>query len=278
LLANRGVVFFRGQEGFSIEDQLELGRYWGTLHKHATTMIPKNGLDEVHVVHTTKNSKIQNALFPPAYWWHSDVTYEIQPPSYTSLALLAGPPAGGGGDTVWSSQYAIYDLLSPGMQKYLEGLSAIHSAHEQAQGSVAAGRPVRREPVKTIHPLIRTNPVTGWKSVFFNPGFVRGIVGVPKLESDYIMKYLTDLVASSIEGHARFTWEAGSVAIWDNRITNHSASFGFFPHRRHAVRVTTHGEKPHLDVNSGSQEEYYNALLGRPPTSKDGTQQSNYND
>ena len=105
--------------------------------------------------------------------WVSDVnqvTYEIQPPSYTLLKVLTGPPRGGGGDTLWASQYAVYDLLSPGMQKYLEGLEALHSAQIQANGSVALGRAVRREPVVTKHPLIRTHPVTGWKSVFFNPG------------------------------------------------------------------------------------------------------------
>ena len=84
------------------------------------------------------------------------VTYEIQPPSYTALKLLSGPPRGGGGDTLWSSQYAVYDLLSPGMQRYLEGLEALHSAQIQADGSKALGRTVRREPVVTKHPLIRT--------------------------------------------------------------------------------------------------------------------------
>lgn len=111
-----------------------------------------------------------------SFEWVSDVdqvTYEIQPPSYTSLKLLTGPPRGGGGDTLWASQYAVYDLLSSGMQKYLEGLEALHSAQIQANGSIALGRTVRREPVVTKHPLIRTHPVTGWKSVFFNPGEYR---------------------------------------------------------------------------------------------------------
>jgi alpha-ketoglutarate-dependent taurine dioxygenase len=72
--------------------------------------------------------------------------------------VLTGPPRGGGGDTLWSSQYAAYDQLSAPMQKYLEGLTAIHSAELQAQGSRDLGRTVRREPVTTEHPLIRTNP------------------------------------------------------------------------------------------------------------------------
>jgi len=148
----------------------------------------------------------------------SQVTYEIQPPSYTALKLLTGPLRGGGGDTLWSSQYAVYDLLSPGMQKYLESLSALHSAQIQANGSNALGRTVRRNPVTTKHPLIRTHPVTGWKSVFFNPGFVTEIVGVPKAEGNAIIGYLNELVSTTQEAHVRFQWQKNDVAFWDNRI------------------------------------------------------------
>jgi sulfonate dioxygenase len=74
LIAHRGVVFFRDQDDFEIEDQLELGRYWGTLHKHATTAVPrKKGLEEVHVVYMDGNSLDQRALFTPAHLWHADV-------------------------------------------------------------------------------------------------------------------------------------------------------------------------------------------------------------
>lgn len=110
-------------------------------------------------------------------------------------------------------------MLSPHMQKYLESLTALHSAELQAQGSRELGRTVRREPVTTEHPLVRTNPVTGWKSLFFNPGFVTKIVGVPKTESDHIIGLLNEIVATSPEIQARFQWRAGDVAFWDNRVT-----------------------------------------------------------
>lgn len=131
------------------------------------------------------------------------MTYELQPPSYTSLKVLTGPPRGGGGDTLWASQYAVFDALSVPMQKYLEGLTALHSAQMQAEGSRAAGRPVRRDPIVTEHPLVRTHPVTGWKSVFFNPGFVTEIVGVPKVESNAIISYLNEVLATTQELHVR---------------------------------------------------------------------------
>ncbi|GAB7355927.1 hypothetical protein MBLNU459_g6569t1 [Dothideomycetes sp. NU459] len=278
LIATRGVVFFRDQDNFDLNAMRELVRYFGKLHKHATTSVPQQpGLEDVHVVFTEGN-KDMRAMFTPTFLWHSDVTYEIQPPSYTCLKVLSGPPIGGGGDTLWSSQYAAYDALSPHMQVYLEHLTALHSAHMQADGSAALGRPIRRDPIVTEHPLVRTHPVTGWKSLFFNPGFVTKIVGVPKTESNHIIDYLQEIVATTNELHARFQWGNNDVAFWDNRICNHSASYGFAPHRRHAVRVACHAERPVFDPNGKSQEEELNARYGLPPVNKDGAGQSNYND
>ena len=88
----------------------------------------------------------------------------------------------------------------------------------QAEGSRALGRPIRRDPIVTEHPLVRTNPVTGWKSVFFNPGFVISIVGVPKVESDAIINYLNEVIATSLDLHVRFQWGKNDVAFWDNRV------------------------------------------------------------
>jgi sulfonate dioxygenase len=164
------------------------------------------------------------------------------------------------------------------MQKYLESLTALHSADIQAQGSNALGRTVRRDPVTNEHPLIRVHPVTGWKSLYFNPGFVTAIVAIPKTESDAIVRYLNEIISTTQEYHCRFQWGKNDVAFWDNRITNHSASFGFAPHRRHAVRVGCHGEKPYFDPAGKSQEEDLAELYGLPTVNKDGSGQSNYND
>lgn len=68
------------------------------------------------------------------------------------------------------NRYALYSSLSPGLQAYLEGLTAVHSAVAQAQGSRAAGTHVRRQEIETIHPIVRVHPVTGWKSIYVNPG------------------------------------------------------------------------------------------------------------
>jgi sulfonate dioxygenase len=241
LVAERGVVFFRDQE-INIHEQLELARHFGPLHKHATTPIPRIGLEEVHVVYNDASRRPDPTSFSKLELWHSDVSYELQPPSTTSLKVITGPEIGG--DTLWSSGYALYSSLSPGLQSYLEGLTAVHSAVAQADGNRAAGLPVRREEIETIHPLVRVHPATGWKSVYVNPGFTRRIVGVPKAESDAILNFLFRQISENPDFQVRFKWEVNSIAFWDNRIVTHSATFDFWPATRHALRATPHGEKP----------------------------------
>ncbi|KAI0067302.1 alpha-ketoglutarate-dependent sulfonate dioxygenase [Artomyces pyxidatus] len=242
LIAERGVVFFRDQE-ISIHEQLALTRYWGPLHKHATTPVPKEpGLEEVHVVYNDGSRRPDTTSFSKLELWHSDVSYELQPPGPTSLKVITGPETGG--DTLWSSGYALYSSLSPGLQQYLEGLSAVHSAVAQADGARAAGLPVRRAPVESVHPVVRVHPVTGWKSIYVNPGFTRRIVGVPKAESDAILAFLFHQISENHDFHVRFKWEPNSIAFWDNRVVTHSATFDFWPATRHALRATPHGERP----------------------------------
>ncbi|KAN0092702.1 hypothetical protein V8E55_003486 [Tylopilus felleus] len=242
LVAERGVVFFRDQD-LNIQEQLDIARHFGPLHKHATTPIPKEpGLEEVHVVYNDAARRPDSTAFSKLELWHSDVTYEIQPPSATSLKVITCPEYGG--DTLWSSGYALYSSLSPGLQTYLEGLSALHSAVAQADGSRAAGLHVRREPIETIHPVVRVHPVTGWKSIYVNPGFTRRIVGVPKAESNVILNFLFQQISSNVDFHVRFRWERNSVAFWDNRVVTHTATFDFWPQRRHALRAAPHGGRP----------------------------------
>ncbi|KIK97021.1 hypothetical protein PAXRUDRAFT_825355 [Paxillus rubicundulus Ve08.2h10] len=242
LVAERGVVFFRDQE-LNIHEQLDIARHFGPLHKHATTPIPKEpGLEEVHVVYNDAARRPDSSAFSKLELWHSDVTYEIQPPSTTSLKVITCPE--NGGDTLWSSGYALYSSLSPGFQTYLEGLTALHSGVAQAEGSRAAGLHVRREPIESVHPVVRVHPVTGWKSVYVNPGFTRRIIGVPKAESDVILNFLFHQISDNVDFHVRFSWETNSIAFWDNRIVTHTATFDFWPQRRHALRATPHGEKP----------------------------------
>lgn len=245
----------------NIQEQLELGRYFGRLHKHATTPVPReDGLEEVHVVYNDSTHKPDPSAFSKLELWHSDVTYERQPPGLTSLKLITVPPWGG--DTIWSSGYSLFSSLSPAFQDYLSTLAAVHSAVAQAQGARAAGTHVRRQEIETIHPLVRVHPVTGWKSIYINPGFTRRIVGVPKAESDAVLNFLFTQIAQNTDHQVRFRWTRDAIALWDNRVVYHTATFDFWPHRRHALRVTPHGERP-LSVKA------YEAATGKLAQDRD---------
>ncbi|KAN0141095.1 alpha-ketoglutarate-dependent sulfonate dioxygenase [Lactarius tabidus] len=238
LVAERGVVVFRNQE-INIYEQLDLGRHWGPLHKHGRTPIPQEpGLEEVQVVYGDSS----NRLDPTAKRWHTDVPYELQPPSSTSLKMLTSPESGG--DTLWSSCYALYSSLSPGFQTYLESLSAVHSAIERAERARATGTPLRREPIETVHPIVRVHPATGWKSIYVDPVTTKRIVGVPKAESDAILAFLFSQISENNGFQMRHKWEQNDVVIWDNRVVMHSATYDYWPATRHALRVTPQGERP----------------------------------
>ncbi|KAG1899830.1 uncharacterized protein F5891DRAFT_1231982 [Suillus fuscotomentosus] len=114
------------------------------------------------------------------------------------------------------------DVGSPGMQVYLEGLTALHSAVAQADGYRTAGLHVCREPVESVHPVVRVHPVTGWKSVYVNPGFTLRILGIPKPKSDTILNSLFHQITNNVNFHMCFYWEPNSVTFWDNR-RNHEA-------------------------------------------------------
>lgn len=88
------------------------------------------------------------------------------------------------------TRYALYSSLSRPYQRYLESLSALHTGYNQAASRTGVVKIPRREPIETVHPVVRVHPVTGWKAIFVNPGFVTRIVGVPKAESDNVLEFL----------------------------------------------------------------------------------------
>ena len=115
--------------------------------------------------------------------WHSDVSYELQPPGLTTFFLLAQPQTGG--DTLFTSQVAALKRLSPQYVAFLRTLKAVHSGVAQAEFSRAGrrGGTVRREPVENVHPIVRKHPVTGEEALYVNRQFTRRIVGLKREES-----------------------------------------------------------------------------------------------
>lgn len=249
LVAQRGLLVFRDQDlkDKGVKFNYDFGEYFGPLHVHQASGAPRD-YPEIHLVYRSTDSKPTETYFSrhlSSVAWHSDVSFEKQPVGVTFLALLQGPESGG--DTAFVDTVEAYKRLSPSFQKILEGLSAVHSSVEQAENSLKNGGILRRDPVKTIHPVVRTHPVTGEKALFVNPQFTREIVGLKVEESDAILKFLYKHLSTSIDLQARAKWEKGTVVVWDNRRTGHSALFDWeTPERRHLYRLASRAEVPTL--------------------------------
>ncbi|KAK3669438.1 hypothetical protein LTR78_010698 [Recurvomyces mirabilis] len=246
-VAQRKVVAFRDQDfaDLPIQAALDFAQYYGPSHIHQASGAPK-GFPRVHLVHRSANDTTSADFFQErtnSITWHSDVTFEMQPPSTTFLYVLDNPTAGG--DTLFANLAVAYQRLSPEFQKRLHGLKAVHSGHEQAAASKARGSIVRRTPVSNVHPVVRTHPVTGEKALFVNPQFTRRIVGFKKEESDYLLKFLYDHIALCADLQCRIKWEPKTVVVWDNRVTAHSAILDWQDgQRRHLARLTPQAERP----------------------------------
>ena len=176
LTAQRRVLAFRDQNfaDLPIPEATAFAAYFGRLHIMPISGCP-DGHPEVHVVHRGAGDKgVQQLLSQrtTSVVWHSDVTYEEQPPGTTIMYLLDTPDRGG--DTIFSDQVEAYKRLSPGFQARLHGLKAVHSAAEQVNSSRAMGGIVRREPVISEHPIVRTHPLTREKALFVNPQCTSG--------------------------------------------------------------------------------------------------------
>ena len=234
LTAQRKVLLFKNQDftNLSIEDALKFAGYFGRLHIHPTSGSPE-GHPEVHIVHRGTNDPTSDILLKDrlnTITWHSDVTYEEQPPGTTLLYIFDKPTTGG--DTVFTNMVEAYNRLSPAFQARLHGLEAMHSGIEQAEASRSRGGIVRREPVTHQHPIVRTHPVTGEKALFVNPQckpanhpsnniltgcalVTRYIVGLKREESDAILNLLYNHIATGVDFQTRVKWSENAVVVWD---------------------------------------------------------------
>ncbi|KAK6612466.1 TfdA family Taurine catabolism dioxygenase TauD [Botrytis cinerea] len=230
LVAERGVVFLRDQE-MDVHEQIEFGSYFGELHIHQMAGIIPD-LPWVHPIHKDETAKK----------WPIASKYGIR---IMDTLPKAGPDGyEAGGDTIWASGYGIYESLSPTLKGILENLEAKHSGLEQAEKALKGNGCLRRNPIETIHPVVRTHPVTQQKTLYVNENFTKEIVGVEKRFSESLLDFLNRYVAEAYEYQVRWKWSTNAVAIWDNRATFHTGIFDYYPHLRHGLRVATQAEKP----------------------------------
>ncbi len=229
------VVFFRNQH-LTHDEHKTFGRLFGELHIHPSSTHSPEGHPEILTIHADENSK-----HVAGEEWHSDVSCDAEPPMGSILYLTEVPPEGG--DTLFASMYAAYEMLSEPVKRLVEGLTAIHDGEPVYRGRVGYKDARGKEFPRTSHPVVRTHPVTGRKALFVNPNFTTRIEGLSRLESDALLQMLYRHCETP-EFHCRFRWQPNSVAFWDNRCVQHHAMWDYFPQRRHGYRVTIKGDRP----------------------------------
>ena len=179
--------------------------------------------------------------------WHSDTTYLDVPPMGSLLAARALPPYGG--DTLFANQYLAWERLSAGMRRLLAPLRAVSTSAKadvsrtredriRSDGTAAA-----RAPLEATHPVMRTHPETGRPALYVNVAHTARFEAMTEAESAPLLGYLFRHQVQP-EFTCRFAWRPGSMAIWDNRCTQHAALNDYHGKRRRMHRITIAGDEP----------------------------------
>ncbi len=230
------VLFFRNQ-ALSLFEHVSLAERFGEIDIHAFG----RHLEENPAVGVLDQSEPKR---DGANRWHTDSTFMEKPPKLAILRAVTLPDSGG--DTSWSSMYAAYDSLSGPLQRALEEMTASHDVSGPLVRAIAGGHSVgslvdvqAAWPPRS-HPVVCRHPITERKLLYVNSNFTTHIEGVSEAESQALLRLLLELVRSP-EIQVRYRWEPDSVALWDNRCTQHFASADY-EERRVMHRVTVAGD------------------------------------
>tara|TARA_B100000427_G_C15410679_1_gene551856 strand:- start:83 stop:958 length:876 start_codon:yes stop_codon:yes gene_type:complete len=219
LLNEHKVIFFPGQK-ISMDEHVDFGSKFGELEGHPN--LKKNNSHSHPKVFELVAS--EGGI---ADEWHTDITFQDSPALMSVLHMVKCPEIGG--DTMWSSLSAAYDALSDPLKDLCDGLTALHDA-----------RPHGKPEKTAIHPVVRTHPETGKKILYVNEHFTRRIVEMSMDESDMLLSHLTKWVTRP-EFTVRYNWTEGTIAMWDNRSTQHYV-VNDFKDERIIQRVTIMGD------------------------------------
>jgi len=219
LLLEHLVLFFP-EQSLSLDGHVALGRKFGELEIHPNLPNP----DEAH----PEVVELKASFGGIADEWHTDVTFLPNPSVMSIMHMVACPPVGG--DTMWANQYLAYDRLSAPIREMLDGLHAVHDA-----------TPHGKPEMSSMHPVVRVHPETGRRALLVNEHFTRRIAELSHAESESLLGYLTQW---SVEEQftVRYRWTPNTVAMWDNRCTQHFV-VNDFEGERVIQRVTVLGDE-----------------------------------
>jgi taurine dioxygenase len=220
LLVEHMVLFFPDQE-MTLDQHVTFGRHFGPLAGHPNLANPFTEHPEVFELAASRGGVADE--------WHTDLTFLAEPAVMSILRMLTCPPVGG--DTMWTNLCQAYEELSAPLRDLCDGLTALHNAEPHGQPEAMA-----------VHPVVRVHPVSGRRALYVNEHFTRRIVELNRKESDLLLGHLCAWVHEP-RFTVRYHWTPGTVAIWDNRSTQHHV-LNDFEGERIIQRVTVMGDTP----------------------------------
>ncbi len=235
-LMEHQVIFLRDQT-LSVDQHMSLARRFGVPLYSKKLKMYGNAYDSMSLLENDGTKIAVGSV------WHADNTDFEEPPMGALLYCEVAPSVGG--DTIFASMYAAYEALNEATRAYLDKLTALHDNSNVSRRY--AGQDILRDsamavPAAVEHPVVHRHPVTGRKALFVNSNYTMRLVGLSDTESHHLLQMLFDHIRRP-EFQVRFRWKANSLAIWDNRCTQHYALDDYNELRR-MRRVQIAGTRP----------------------------------
>ena len=245
------VVFFRNQK-ITPEQQIAFARRFGEIHHHPFMKGMEEYPDILEIIKEDGDTKAFGEV------WHTDQMFNPKPAKATILYAKETPDAGG--DTLFANMYLAYETLSEPMKALLAGVKTFNVGDRKKliqgdkmgytrdgryTGNAKMGAKVRdpgEVQTESTHPIVRTHPETGRKALYIS-NHTQTLAGFKDAEARPIIDYLRTHAVEP-EFTCRFRWEVGSLAIWDNRCTQHRALNDYPGKRRRMHRITIAGDEP----------------------------------
>jgi taurine dioxygenase len=236
-LVENELIIFRNQD-ISSQQLMDFGRRFGELTVHPFAPSEADAPQLIKFRNDETNPPFATDV------WHSDETFRATPPMATVLCAKEVPAVGG--DTVFASMSAAFEGLSDRMQQFISGLEAVHD-FKPFRALFSDSEKDRKELQRFelmypphVHPIVRVHPVSGRKVLFVNPQFTVAIKHMDERESRALLDILFQQ-ALIPEYQIRHHWAPHTIAMWDNRSTQHYAVNDYYPQRRYMERVTIRG-------------------------------------
>ncbi len=214
-----------------LDEFLRYSRRFGVIRPHPSKSTRHPEVPEVTFLGVNKfraDGTLDTAIYRRGgEGWHTDGAYDDEPFKATQLYALAVPSQGG--DTLFASMYAAYEALPDALRKTLDGKRGAFTYGGRSRRSNALLNPEDREQPPAFHPILRQHPESKRTSLYFDPGKILYVEGMPEHESNAVLEELESYMIQEA-GQYRHRWRKGDIVIWDNRCSYHRAAADYPPH------------------------------------------------